>query len=134
MARLGWRSGSAAVLVGTVVLSASAFGQEIPTPVPPSLKPAITEIEADWVDGRIKLKAEVVPRGAKVAKVTFRYRGKRFTAIKVGQWRYAKRVKPRGGDGRGDEVRFKVRACTATVCGERTDSDRAGPPTQAKRR
>jgi hypothetical protein len=114
--------------LGTVAGVAVGQAEDMPMPkaVAPSLEPAITEIEVDWKgDGKLKLRAEVVPRGAKVTSVFFKYRGKRFRAKKTGQWKYAKTVKARGGDGRGDRVRFKVRACTATVCGSRTDGDKA---------
>jgi hypothetical protein len=102
----------------------AATAQDMPST--PPLAPAIAEIEADWVKGGLRLKAQVVPRGAEVEKVTLRYRKKLFTAKKGKQWTYTRLVAPRGGDGRGDKVRFRVRACTATVCATRTASDEAG--------
>ena len=88
--------------------------------MPPSLTPAITEIDSDWVGERLRLRAEVVPRGAKVDRVRFRYRGKRFKAKHHGGWRYSRMVKPRGKDEPGDEIRFKVTACTISDCTSRT--------------
>jgi hypothetical protein len=114
-----------ALLAALVCLGATAAtAQDLPTTTP--LAPAITEIEADWVKGRIRLEAQVVPRGAEVEKVTFRYRKKVFRANKGRRWTYTRLVEPRGGDGRGDRVRFKVRACTATACATRTGGDKAG--------
>ena len=130
--RFGWTRIAVCVVlacIGTSVGVASGADKTstpTPVPVPPSLSPAITEIEADWVRGKIKLRAEVVPRGAEVVKVTFRYRGKRFVASKVGQWKYAKKVTPRGGDSRGDTITYRVKACTATKCASRKGSDEAG--------
>jgi hypothetical protein len=102
----------------------AATAQDLPST--PPLAPAITETEVDWVKGRIRLKAQVVPRGAAVEKVTFRYRRRAFEARKGRRWMYTRLVEPRGGDGRGDTIRFKVRACTATACSTRTGSDEAG--------
>lgn len=112
----------AAVFAGT----GAAAGQDAPSPgsITPPLSPAITEIESVWKrNGRVKLRAEAVPRGAEVVEVVFRYRGKRFKARGVGQWRYVKTVKPRGRDRHGDMVDFKVRACTATRCARRSTRD-----------
>jgi len=98
-----------------------------PRSITPPLTPAITEIEAAWKpDARIRLRAEVVPRGAEVVKVVFRYRGERFTAKNSRSWTYVRRVEARGGDARGDEVHFKVRACTATRCVTRSTRDDVG--------
>jgi hypothetical protein len=93
-----------------------ASGQDAP-PMAPPLAPAITDMDVAWAgDGRIRLRAQVVPRGAQIEKVVFRYRRERFKARKGKLWNWARTVEARGGDRRGDQVRFRVRACTATVC------------------
>jgi hypothetical protein len=105
-----------AVPVGAGVAAA----QDGPPTTPP-LAPAITDITATWKGkGRIKLHAQVVPRGAEVEKVVFRYRGERFKARHMREWDYARTVDARGGDSAGDTIRFKVRACTATTCVAKT--------------
>lgn len=131
---VGWTRVASCVIVASIAAIgtsvAIASGQvgrdDVPRSIAPPLTPAITEIEADWAgNGRIRLHAQVVPRGAKVVEVTFRYRRKSFEANRRRHWKYAKTVKARGEDGRGDRVRFKVRACTATRCIARTGSDKA---------
>jgi hypothetical protein len=95
--------------------------------ISPPLTPAITDIEAVRApNGRIRLRADVVPRGAEIVKVTFKYAGKRFAAKHRRLWTYSKKVPARKGDGRGDKVHFKVRACTATRCVSRSTRDAAG--------
>lgn len=95
--------------------------------VGPPRAPRIREIEADWRSGgRIKLRTELVRRGAKITKVRFRYRGRGFTAKKAGDHEWAKTVDARGGDGRGDVITFRVRACAGERCNARTGSDEAG--------
>lgn len=102
----------------------SATGQ---SEIAPPLAPAITDVEAvRKPNGRVRLLAEVVPRGAEIVKVTFRYSGKRFEAKHRRPWTYAKKVKARGRDGRRREIHFKVRACTATRCVTRSTRDHAG--------
>jgi len=102
----------------------SAIGQ---SEITPPLTPAITEIDAVWkTSDTIRLRAEAVPRGAEVVKVVFRYRGERFTAKHRKPWTYVKRVNARGRDSRGDEVHFRVRACTATRCVSRSTRDDVG--------
>jgi hypothetical protein len=114
---------AALTTIAAAAATASAAGQA-GSPGTPPLAPAITELEADWVGkGRLKLRAQAVPRGAKVEKVTFRYRGKLFRAKHVKPWDYVKTVRARGGDGKGDRVRFKTRACTATACATKTGGD-----------
>jgi hypothetical protein len=116
----------AAIGTGVGVATGQEESQDAPRSISPPLTPAITEIEAEWKgNGRIRLHAQVVPRGTKVVKVTFRYRDKRFTATRQRLWKYAKTVKARGGDRKGDRVRFRVRGCTATRCTARTGSDKA---------
>jgi hypothetical protein len=102
-----------AILVG----GGAAHGQDGPTP--PPLAPAITDVEADWAKGQIRIEAEVVPRGAEVEKVFFRYRGERFKAIHGRRWSWLRTVEAHDDDGRGDRIRVKVRACTATACATR---------------
>ena len=131
---LGWTRVALCVVVAAIAATGTGVGvatgqgerDDPPHSITPPLTPAITEIEADWKGrGRIRLLAEVVPRGAKVVKVTFRYRGKRFTANRLPLWKYGKTVDVRGEDGRGDTIRYKVRACTATRCTARVGSDKA---------
>jgi len=131
---LGWTRVALCVALASIAAIGTSAGvatgqdesQDPPHKITPPLTPAITEIAADWKgDGRIRLRAEVVPRGAKVVKVSFKYRGKRFTANKLRLWKYGKTVKTRGEDGRGDNIRYRVRGCTATRCTARTGSDKA---------
>jgi hypothetical protein len=110
----------AALVCALAVIGAASVAAQEPGPVAPSLTPAITEIDSDWVGERLRLRAEVVPRGAKVDRVAFRYRGKRFKAKHRGGWKYSRMVKPRGSDEPGDEIRFKVTACTISDCTSRT--------------
>jgi hypothetical protein len=107
------------------VVTGGASGLE-PGPVAPSLSPAIIEIDSDWVGERLRLRAQVVPRGAKVDRVAFRYRGKRFKARHRGGWKYSRMVKPRGSDEPGDDIRFKVTACSVSSCTSRTGSEEGG--------
>jgi hypothetical protein len=89
--------------------------------------PRIDDIEADWrAGGKIRLRTELVARGARITSVRFRYRGKGFKARKVGDHEWAKRVNARGGDSRGDTISFRVRACAGERCNVRTGSDEAG--------
>ncbi|HEX2160854.1 MAG TPA: hypothetical protein VHF88_03445 [Thermoleophilaceae bacterium] len=95
--------------------------------VGPPRAPRILELEADWrANGKIRLRTELARRGAAIGSVRFRYRGKGFKAKKVGRHEWAKSVRPRGGDSRGDVITFRVRACAAKRCNVRTGSDEAG--------
>jgi hypothetical protein len=115
---------AALTTIAAALGAGAASGQDGPST--PPLAPAITEMEADWAGkGRIRLRAEVVPRGAAVEKVVFRYRGERYRATHRKPWDYVKTVEARGGDERGDAVRFKARACTATACTARKARDLA---------
>ena len=120
-----------ALLAALACLGATAATAQDGPPSTPPLAPAITEIEVDWLEGkrgkpsRLRLKAQVVPRGAEVEKVVFRYRKKAFGARKGKRWMYTRVVKPRGGDRRGKRIRVKVRACTATACATRTERVKA---------
>jgi hypothetical protein len=93
----------------------------------PPRAPAIRDAEADWRSGgKIRLRAELAPRGAAVTSVRFRYRAKGFKARKVGPKEWAKTVAARGGDSRGSVISFRVRACAAQRCISRVRSDEAG--------
>ena len=93
----------------------------------PPRAPRIDDIEADWrANGKIRLRTELVARGARVTSVRFRYRGKGFKANKAGDHEWARSVSPRGGDSRGDVITFRVRACAGERCNARTGSDEAG--------
>ncbi|HEX2071063.1 MAG TPA: hypothetical protein VHF90_05385 [Thermoleophilaceae bacterium] len=93
----------------------------------PPRAPRIRDIEADWrASGKIRLRTELVRRGAAIGSVRFRYRGEGFKANKVGDHEWARTVAPRGGDSRGDVITFRVRACAAKRCNVRTGSDEAG--------
>ena len=88
--------------------------------------PRIVEIEADAVSGdRLRLRAEVARRGARVTKVRFTYRGVKYNAIRNGS-DWSRVVGARGGDSRGDEITFRVTACAGSRCTTRTGSDEAG--------
>lgn len=122
--RVAMLAASACIAVAALAAASSA---QVILPGPPSpLAPAVAEMEADWAKkGRVRLRAEVVPRGMKVARVTFRYRRKAFKAKHIGRFDYVRTVKARGGDRGGDRIRFRVRACTATRCASRTGRDEA---------
>jgi hypothetical protein len=93
----------------------------------PARAPRIDDIEADWRgNGKVRLRTELIARGAKVTKVRFRYRGRGFTARKVGDHEWARTVTARGGDSRGSTIVFRVRACAGERCNARTGSDEAG--------
>lgn len=111
-----------ALCVALVCVAAAAGGASAlePGPMPPRLSPVIFEIDSDWVGERLRLRAEVVPRGAEVDRVSFRYRGKRFKAFRREGLTYSRMVKPRGSDEPGDEIRFKVTACSLSSCASRT--------------
>jgi hypothetical protein len=90
--------------------------------------PRIAEIEVDSVSGgRLRLRAELQSRGARVTRVTFVYRGRtiraRRTRGKSNEW--SRVVRARGGDGNDDVIRFRVRACAGSRCAARTGSDEA---------
>jgi hypothetical protein len=88
--------------------------------------PRIVEIEVDAVSGeRLRLRAEVTRRGARVTKVRFTYRGVKYDAVRNGS-DWSRVVAARGGDSRGDEVTFRVTACAGSRCTSRTGTDEAG--------
>jgi hypothetical protein len=89
--------------------------------------PRIAEIEADSVSGnRLRLRAEIVRRGARVTKVRFTYRGVRYRAVRTSGGDWSRVVTARGGDSRGDVVTFRVTACASSRCATRVGSDEAG--------
>jgi hypothetical protein len=93
----------------------------------PPRPPRIVEIEADAVaGGRLRLRAEVARRGARVTSVRFTYRGVRVRAIRRSGGNWSRVVAARGGDAAGDTVTFRVTACAGSRCTSRTGSDEAG--------
>jgi hypothetical protein len=89
--------------------------------------PRIDELEADAVaGGRLRLRAEVTRRGARVTSVRFTYRGTRYRAVRRSGGNWSRVVTARGGDARGDVVRFRATACAGSRCTSRTGSDEAG--------
>jgi hypothetical protein len=97
-----------------------------PGPTAPR-SPRIAEIEVDSVSGgRLRLRAEVVRRGARITSVRFTYRGRSYKARRVRSEEWSRLVTARGGDSRGDVVTFRVRACAGSRCTTRTGSDEAG--------
>ena len=89
--------------------------------------PRIVEIEADSVSGgRIRLRAEVTRRGSRITKVRFTYRGVKYTAFRGSSENWSRVVAARGGDSRGDEITFRVTACSGSRCISRVGSDEAG--------
>jgi hypothetical protein len=89
--------------------------------------PRIAEIEVDSVSGgRLRLRAEIVRRGARITSVRFTYRGRRYVARRVRSEEWSRVVTARGGDSRGDVVTFRVTACAGSRCTTRTGRDEAG--------
>ena len=89
--------------------------------------PRIAEAEVDSVSGgRLRLRAEVVRRGARITLVRFTYRDRRYTARRASGQTWSRVVAARGGDGAGDVIRFRVTACARSRCSTRTASDEAG--------
>lgn len=98
------------------------------TPTQPGVPqaPRITEIEVDDAPGtRIRLRAEVQARGARVTSVRFTYRGRTYRATRSrGHW--VRTVAARGGDHRDDAIiTVRVRACATDLCTARTGRDDA---------
>jgi hypothetical protein len=89
--------------------------------------PRIAEIEVDSVSGgRLRLRAEIVRRGARITSVRFTYRGRRYVARRVRSEEWSRLVTARGGDSRGDVVTVRVTACAGSRCTTRTGRDEAG--------
>lgn len=89
--------------------------------------PRIVELEADAVGAtRLRLRAEVARRGARITSVRFTYRGVRYRANRTSTGRYFRVVTARGGDSRGDVISFRVTACAGKLCTSRSGSDEAG--------
>jgi hypothetical protein len=94
-----------------------------PTGGPPRA-PRIVEIEVDALRGdRLRLRAEIQPRGARVTRVRFTYRKRTFAARHVRGKLWARTVQARGGDGDDVVVTVKVRACAGSRCATRTGRD-----------
>jgi hypothetical protein len=88
--------------------------------------PRIAEIEAgSLAGGRLRLRAEVTPRGAAVTAVRIRYRGTSYTARRIAGRRWGRTVTARGGDGNDSLVRLRVTACAHSRCTVRTATDEA---------
>jgi hypothetical protein len=89
--------------------------------------PRIVEAEVDSVSGgRLRLRAEVVRRGARITLVRFTYRDRRYTARRASGETWSRVVAARGGDGSGDVIRFRVTACAGSRCSTQAASDEAG--------
>jgi hypothetical protein len=89
--------------------------------------PLISEIEVDLVTGgRLRLRAEVVRRGARVTSVRFTYRGRNYAGRRGTGQAWSRVVTARGGDGDDDVITVRVRACAGTRCATRTGRDEAG--------
>ncbi len=115
---------------GTTTTDDSTTGGTTNTTTTPSgvrRAPRITEIEVDSVSGnRLRLRAEISRRGSSITKVRFTYRGVKYTANRVRSGHWSRVVAARGGDGRGDEITFRVTACSGSRCASRTGTDEAG--------
>ncbi|HEX2104262.1 MAG TPA: hypothetical protein VHF51_11460 [Solirubrobacteraceae bacterium] len=97
--------------------------------------PRIAEIEVDSVSGgRLRLRAEIVRRGARITAVRFTYRGRRYVARRRAGELWSRVVTARGGDSSGDVVTFRVTACAGSRCSTRTGSDEAGGGRRGGRR
>jgi hypothetical protein len=89
--------------------------------------PRIAEAEVDSVSGgRLRLRAEVVRRGARITLVRFTYRDRRYTARRASGETWSRVVAARGGDSASDVIRFRVTACAGSRCSTRSASDEAG--------
>lgn len=94
-----------------------------PTGGPPRA-PRIAEIEVDALRGdRLRLRAEIAARGARVTRVRFTYRKRTFAARHVRGKHWARTVRARGGDGDDVVVTVRVRACAGKRCATRTGRD-----------
>jgi hypothetical protein len=88
--------------------------------------PRITDIEVDGLGGgKLRLRAEVAPRGAAVTSVRIRYRGKTYKASRTGANRWARTASARGGDGTDSVITLRVTACAGSRCATKTGSDDA---------
>jgi hypothetical protein len=97
------------------------------TPTPgPARAPRIEEIEVDLVSGgRLRLRTELQARGARVTRVTFTYRGRRYRGRRGASNTWSRVVTARGGDGNDDVIPFRVRACAGSRCANGTNRDEA---------
>ena len=96
-----------------------------PTPGPPRA-PRIEEIEVDSVSGRrLRLRVELQARGARVTRVTFIYRGRRYAGRRGSSNTWSRVVRARGGDGDDVVVPFRVRACAGSRCATGRNRDEA---------
>jgi hypothetical protein len=88
--------------------------------------PLISEIEVDSLGGgKLRLRAEVAPRGASVRSVRIRYRGVSYKATKTVAKKWGRTVSARGGDRNDSVITLKVTACSAAGCVSKTGSDDA---------
>jgi hypothetical protein len=97
------------------------------TPTPgPARAPRIEEIEVDLVSGgRLRLRTELEARGARVTRVTFTYRGRRYRARRGSSNTWTRVVRARGGDGNDDVIPFRVRAGAGSRCATGRNRDDA---------
>jgi hypothetical protein len=111
---------------GTTTTGTTTGTTTTPGPNAPR-SPRIAEIEVDSVSGgRLRLRAEVVRRGARITAVRFTYRGRRYVARRVRSEEWSRLVTARGGDSSGDVVTFRVTACAGSRCTTRVGRDEAG--------
>jgi hypothetical protein len=92
----------------------------------PPRAPLITDIEVDGLGaGKLRLRTEVAPRGAKVTSVKIRYRSVSYNATRTVAKKWARTVDARGGDGKDSVITLKVTACAGSRCATKTGSDGA---------
>jgi hypothetical protein len=88
--------------------------------------PLISDIEVDGLGGgKLRLRTEVVARGAKVTSVRIRYRGTTYKAGKTSAKTWARTVNARAGDGNDSVIALRVTACAGSRCAVKTGSDDA---------
>jgi hypothetical protein len=118
----------------TAVAAASGKGRDHPedrttttgTTTGTPRAPRIGEIEVDGLGGgRLRLRTEVVARGARVTSVRIRYRGTTYNARRTAGNHWSRTVDARRGDGRDSVVTLRVTACAGSRCAVRTGSDDA---------
>ena len=101
--------------------------QTTPSPAPGTPRaPRIEEIEVDSLSGgRLRLRTELQARGARVTRVVFSYRGRRYRGRRGASNTWSRVVRARGGDGNDVVVPFRVTACAGTRCATGRNRDDA---------
>ncbi len=88
--------------------------------------PLIFDIEvSSLAGGKLRLRTEVAPRGAKVTSVRIRYRSVSYKATRTTGTTWARTVTARGGDRNDTVVTLRVSACAGTRCTTKIGSDDA---------